>query len=172
MVFGAYGTASADFDLYWQSAAKGALPFDAFVSGKDVGGQSLFFRRAQYQGGNHPGKIRPSFTGRTIPYGGKEVSESNYEVLTAGWIGAANGVIPPGTFPWGKDRNSDLLFACRALYQGGLYPGKIQSSLGGCSIGIGSNEVVVKSYRILVCRCRSAVGACSNLLLSIIDDFA
>jgi hypothetical protein len=141
----------------WVDATTGNIP-----GGED--GKSLYVCRAFYQGGIHPGKIQNEFGGCNIGYGGKEVRVPSYAVLTARWVGAANGNIPPGAFAGGEEGGQSL-FVCRATYQGGIHPGKIRDGFGGCNIGYGGREVTVASYQALV----GVAGPSSTLWMEAAD---
>lgn len=65
----------------WVAAKDGQIPKGAVVAGREADGTPLYVARAEYACGLHPGKVRPEFGAANIPYGGKEVKVSNYEVL-------------------------------------------------------------------------------------------
>jgi len=68
----------------WVAAKGGAIPPGAVPAGFEGpadGGETLYVARAHYEGGLHPGKVRPAFGAANIPYGGKEVKVFEYEVL-------------------------------------------------------------------------------------------
>lgn len=65
----------------WEAAENGEIPLGAIVAGREADGSPLYVARAEYAGGLHPGKVRPEFGAANIPYGGKEVKVSCYEVL-------------------------------------------------------------------------------------------
>ena len=67
--------------ISWVSAENGRIPSDAIASGHERNGEPLFICRANYEGGVHIGKIHHAFGACNIPYGGKEVQVSSYEVL-------------------------------------------------------------------------------------------
>lgn len=76
------------YDVYcggghWKAASGGNIPIDAVTCGHEADGTPLYAARASYQGGIHPGKVRPAFGAANIPYGGQEVKVSSYEVLCA-----------------------------------------------------------------------------------------
>jgi hypothetical protein len=68
----------------WVHASGGNIPSDAIEVGYEADGPILYAARAYYQGGLHPGKIEHGFGGANIPWGGKEISVQEYEVLC--WI--------------------------------------------------------------------------------------
>jgi len=70
----------------WQPANGGSIPSGALRTGREaiIGNEvpfSLYTCRAKMNGGTHPGKVRPEFGGCKIPYGGKEHTVYQYEVL-------------------------------------------------------------------------------------------
>lgn len=67
----------------WVSAENGEIPKGAIVAGREDDGTPLYAARAEYECGLHPGKVRPEFGAANIPYGGKEVKVSRYEVLVS-----------------------------------------------------------------------------------------
>ena len=65
----------------WVSASGGAVPAGAIACGYESNGESLYAARSWYAGGLQLGKVRPTFKGAKIAYGGSEISVDNYEVL-------------------------------------------------------------------------------------------
>ena len=65
----------------WVQASGGNIPVGAIKAGKEADGKPLYIARAYYEGGLHPGKVRPEFGAANIPWGHKEVKVYNYEVL-------------------------------------------------------------------------------------------
>ena len=65
----------------WVQAQGGQVPANAYVAGYDVGGEELYIALAPYNGGLHPGKVRPAFGAANIGYGGAEVKVYEYQVL-------------------------------------------------------------------------------------------
>ena len=84
-------------------------------------------------GSIQPGKILSNLTGALIPFGGKEVVATDYEVLMdAGiWIRTSGGVIPDAAIVCGRESSGEPLFVARASFGGGLQLGKASFSLGG-----------------------------------------
>lgn len=71
---------------------------------------------------------------------------ASYEVLTTIWQYASNGTIPPGAYPTGGTKYS----TCRAFYDGGKVPGRVEQGTKGCSIGFNGREVIVPGYEVLM----------------------
>ncbi|KAJ2550472.1 hypothetical protein EV175_004055 [Coemansia sp. RSA 1933] len=67
------------------------------------------------------------------------------------WVSASNGHIPPNAVQGGIENDGTPLFVARAIYKGGLHPGKAGQHLenGGCNIGFGHKEVAVSEYQVL-----------------------
>lgn len=65
----------------WQKEKNGRVPAGAFPGGVTRSGETLYIGRAEHQRSITVGKIHPSHGCLYIPYGGKEVSLKDYEVL-------------------------------------------------------------------------------------------
>jgi hypothetical protein len=138
----------------WKSSTNDNIPLDAIVGGGEEG-VPLYICRATYNGGTHPGKVRPGFGGCKIGWGGQEITVPSFEVLVPRWAAAANDNIPSGAPEVGSEAagqgelSGAPLVGCHAFYQNGTHPGKVRSGLGGCKIGWGGKEITVPSYEVL-----------------------
>ncbi|KAJ2742966.1 hypothetical protein GGI20_004099 [Coemansia sp. BCRC 34301] len=67
------------------------------------------------------------------------------------WVTASDGHIPPNPVQGGIESNGTPLFIARAMYKGGMHPGKAGQHLegGGCLIGYGHKEVGLSEYQVL-----------------------
>ncbi|KAJ2157825.1 hypothetical protein GGF46_004218 [Coemansia sp. RSA 552] len=67
------------------------------------------------------------------------------------WVNATNGSIPDNAVQGGLEKNGSPLFVARAMYKGGLHPGKAAPHIqdGGCSIGWGHKEINLAEYQVL-----------------------
>ncbi|KAJ2487371.1 hypothetical protein IWW37_005267 [Coemansia sp. RSA 2050] len=67
------------------------------------------------------------------------------------WVSASDGFIPDRAVQGGVEKDGAPLFVARAMYKGGLHPGKAGRHIenGGCAIGFGHKEVNVKEYQVL-----------------------
>ncbi len=65
----------------WAPASDGNIPEGAIKAGNEENGTPLYIARAYLNGGLHPGKVRPAFKAAHIPWGGREIKVSDYEVL-------------------------------------------------------------------------------------------
>lgn len=141
----------------WILATEGTAPPGAFVAGKeaDPKGEDIYICRAQFHSGVHPGKLRPTFGGCNIGWGGEEHTVSSYQVLVGDnfkWVSARNGNIANGAVHGGEEHppGKEELFICRANYKNGIHPGKIRPAFRGCDIGWGGKEVTIGEYEVLV----------------------
>lgn len=66
--------------VQWQAASNGRVPAGALEGGFE-GADIFYICRARYRGGLHPGKLAPRFGGCNIPFGGREITVRQYEVL-------------------------------------------------------------------------------------------
>ena len=140
----------------WVLASDGQIPQGAVVGGQEgpPGRENLYVCRALFSNGVHPGKVRLSFHGCNIGWGGKEYTISSYQVLVGNvrWAPASGGQIPQGAIPAGKEQqpgNEDL-FVCRAQFKNGVHPGKIRPAFHGCNIAWGGEERTISNYEVLV----------------------
>ena len=143
---------------YWVNANAGTIPSGALAAGKEhpPGKQTLYVCQAKFNGGVHPGKVRPAFGGCNIGWGGGEHAVRDYKVLLNKpgfiWIPASNGHIPKSAVKGGVEHppGKQALFVCRANFNGGIHPGKVRPAFGACNIGWGGKEHAVKNYEVLV----------------------
>jgi hypothetical protein len=75
-------------------------------------------------------------------------------VASSSWTSASGGELPFASIVGGHvitDANpfGENLYVCRAGYGGGVHPGKLLPSMGGCIIGWGGAEILVSSYEVL-----------------------
>jgi|GEM_PF-2689818 len=139
--------------VQWVSDSYGGIPYGAVVCGNEADGTPLYLARAYYNGGLHPGKVRPEFGSANIGYGDDEVKVNPYEVYCGGgtWVAASGGAVPAGAVVCGYDTNGEPLYAARAYYAGGLQIGKVRPEFGGADITYGGYEYTVNSYEVLCC---------------------
>lgn len=67
--------------LDWVPAADGVIPSGAVLAGNTSAGEGLFVGRANYEGSWVIGKVQRSHQVLYVPFGGKEVAISDYELL-------------------------------------------------------------------------------------------
>lgn len=72
--------------------------------------------------------------------------------VTVQWVKASGGFVPSNAFKGGMEHppGKQILYICRAPFNGGTHPGKIRAGFGGCNIGWGGREHVVNNYEVLV----------------------
>jgi hypothetical protein len=141
----------------WAAACHGQIPHGAIAQGYEASGEPLWIARAALSAkgrhaGTHPGKVRPAFNGANIPYGGKEIQASCYEVWVgpARWVAAAGGRIPQGAVVAGQEADGQYLYVARGVIQGGVHIGKVRPGFGAANIPYGGKERKVKTYEVLV----------------------
>ncbi|MBD1908675.1 DUF3421 domain-containing protein [Funiculus sociatus GB2-A5] len=138
----------------WVAASNGQVPPGAVVGGKE-NGSSLYICRTEYKNGVHPGKVVSNNC--NFGWGGQEILQPNYEVLTAprsvkiNWIAASNGQVPAGFIVAGYEGGQSLIL-CRAAYKGGVHPGKVVAN--NCNFGWGGKEILSPNYQVAVLRDR------------------
>ncbi|KAJ2548329.1 hypothetical protein EV175_004868 [Coemansia sp. RSA 1933] len=103
--------------------------------GPSPGGHQGGFSPTAGPGGNHGQNMR-----------GNANSSRGFQ-----WTTARNNQIPPNAVQGGVEKDGKPLFVARALYKGGLHPGKAAEHIqgGGCSIGYGHKEVNLNEYQVL-----------------------
>jgi hypothetical protein len=102
--------------MSWQSASGGTVPANAVVDGYDtpppgeIYGPSLYPCRGSIAGSLQLGKIRPGFGGCVIPYSGRELTLTTYQVLVnetpampLATVSASNGFVPQDAIRAGTD---------------------------------------------------------------------
>ena len=134
----------------WVPAPRGGLPMGVVEAGRERNGEAVYVCRSRLRDGVHLGKL----VGRVcyIGWGGREMAERRYEVLTfrgsggSQWVSASRGI--PRHAVRGGHEPAGELYVCRAHYRDGLHLGK---ALGPtCYIAWGDREVPVKKFEVLV----------------------
>lgn len=69
-------------DVKWKKEKNGKIPKGAYPGGRTSSGEALYIGRGEHNKSLTVGKIHQSHGCLYIPYGGKEVSLKDYEVLT------------------------------------------------------------------------------------------
>lgn len=70
-------------DAVWVPVSGNNIPPNAVPAGETEDGEPLFVGRVNHEGTLTIGKVQPSHGTLYIPYGGQEVSFTDYEVLTS-----------------------------------------------------------------------------------------
>ncbi len=161
--YGGHEIPVRDYEVYagsgrWVPASGGDCPPGALRGGREDDGTPLFVARGPYQGSLTPGKLNRQFRNALIPYGGREVSLPDYEVLVADggsapdwnrdWARAADGEVPRGAFRAGREADGTPLYVIRARYAGGFCPGKVNPAHGTGYISYGGKEILVEDYEV------------------------
>ena len=155
-------------DQNWFPDYYGGKPWAAISGGVDTNGLVLYFCRAYLASksgysGYQPGKMNANLGACNYPYGGKELTDTNYEVLVPHWESASGGQPAGSPYPAGTDSDGTPLYFCRAMYNGGLHPGKLKPGVG-CYIPWGGNEILLNYYDVfqndLPVTTRITISAC------------
>jgi hypothetical protein len=137
----------------WIKAQGGQTPPNAIAAGKNRNGQPLYVCRAQYEGGIYPGTLADTSRYCSISCDGKEVSLSNYEILSGNsysWVPVYNGEIPFDALPAGNEREGNPLYICRGEANSEWRSGKIRQTYGGCIVPYAGKELTAPWYEVLV----------------------
>lgn len=147
----------------WQRGADGVVPPHSLGAGERVqpGLQGQFDSvalhpcRTRYRNSLQLGEVAQGDAGCSFGFGGRQVTESSYEVLwRAPWLTWTAGIaqqIPVGAVNGGTE-GGEPFYVCRAADATGLHPGKIKSNSKGCSIASHGSELVSEQFSILVPR--------------------
>jgi hypothetical protein len=133
----------------WVAFPGGALPRDTVHV--DAAATSAAVCRANYQGGQHPGRV--SGSNCNIGYGGREWGIGGGEALVAkadkiAWT-PFSGQMPPQAVVGGVEHGQGLA-VCRARYQNAYLAGKVVA--GNCNVGYGGKELTLRPFDVLVFR--------------------
>ncbi|XP_075992760.1 natterin-4-like [Anticarsia gemmatalis] len=135
----------------WVYASNGTVPGGAVLGGVDVDGKEVYVARAEHAGATVPGKLVPSHGHAYIPWGGEEISKTEYQVLVDGphrWVSSSGSNIPSEAIPGGRD-GDETVYVGRAQIQGSLTVGKVHPSHGCCYVPYGGKEHRFTEYEIL-----------------------
>jgi len=93
--------------LVWVTCTKGGYPDNAFHTGAQEGGRSLFVVRANHKNIKTPGKLVQGFDHAHVSWGGKEHAKKEYQVLcnhqNLTWLPGHGRNIPPNAIPLGTE---------------------------------------------------------------------
>jgi hypothetical protein len=121
--------------------------WDAIVGGTDSDGAPLQVCRANYAGGQHPGKTRKGWYSCDIGYGGQELWVSSYETLQPNWEWGTldnAGADPFGYEPTSGGDTQDLWVCKAGAADGSLQVGKAIDN-SGCHVPYGGAEIVIST---------------------------
>ncbi|CAG9581151.1 unnamed protein product [Danaus chrysippus] len=139
--------------MSWKNASHGNAPANSLVAGHDVDDEPIYIARAEYEGDLVPGKLVSSHGAAFVPWGGKEITRLNYEVLidsTNNWVKASNGDVPANAVVGGRTIIGEPLYVGRVYYLNTITPGKIQRSEGVCYIPFNGDELHFPEYEVLL----------------------
>ncbi|XP_059053573.1 uncharacterized protein LOC131847893 [Achroia grisella] len=130
--------------------------------------------RAHHERALIPGKLHRTMETANIPYGGRDVSVHNFEVLCAKpsavrWLNSSHGMVPPGAIAAGYTESGEALYVAKANHvksnhgrslfsQIGNHildipirsiPGKVHPSHKCCYISFLGMEISYQSYEVL-----------------------
>ncbi|KAJ3079612.1 hypothetical protein HK102_003665 [Quaeritorhiza haematococci] len=152
-----YNSAAVKPKVAWVLTTGNEVPANAIPGGAEKDGEPLYIARAFIEHGVHIGKIGRHMTNANIPYGGKEVSVSTYEVLVGDqnavrWVDRSGALVTDGLnlVEGGREPNGSPLYIAQAAYKGGVHPGKAGAAFKkGAMIPYGGDEEHVLNYRVL-----------------------
>ncbi|KAI9503744.1 hypothetical protein BX070DRAFT_140733 [Coemansia spiralis] len=133
----------------------GPPPYGQSGPGGGQGGPGAYGGRPPAGGGGPGGFIPPPGNGGGGNGGGYSQQHNMRGNANSSrgfqWVSAAGGFIPPNAVQGGIEVDGKPLFVARAMYKGGLHPGKAAEHIqdGGCSIGYGHKEVNLGEYQVL-----------------------
>ena len=136
----------------WIRVSKNNIPKECEPAGYESDGRPLYIARARYENGVHIGKTRKEFEGALIPFGGREIKVSSFEIYTGPqkWVEAKNGEIPLDAVSAGKEADGNPLFVARADFAEGLHIGKVSPRFGAALIPFDGKENSVQKYEVLI----------------------
>jgi hypothetical protein len=149
--------------LTWQTGAEGSIPKGSLDAGHRVqpgllsqfGLSALHPCRTMYQESLQVGEVARGDIGCSFGFGGRQVTETKYQVLWgAPWMTWVTGIphqVPSDALVGGVEGGENF-YICRAVDRHGLHPGKIKSSSAGCSIASDGREIVSPQFSLLVPR--------------------
>ena len=137
--------------LVWVSASNGQVPPNSVSAGSDFYGAPLYVARILLPSGFTPGKLSPSNGGAYASYGGLEIFQSTYEVLTnpsnraLKWL-SLSASPPDGGLVGGTDIVAGSLYVARVRRPDGMIvPGKAVFRYGLCYSPYGGREEAYSS---------------------------
>lgn len=136
----------------WSAGQKGTLPQNALLAGSHSENQPLYIVRANYAKGVHIGKIGRNWQSALIPYGGREIAVSEYEVFTGKglWVNVSNGTLPANAIEGGREADGKKLYIARSRMPNGLHIGKTRADWNFAAIPYGGKEVLMPQYEVLI----------------------
>uniref|UniRef100_A0A336ML91 CSON003397 protein n=1 Tax=Culicoides sonorensis TaxID=179676 RepID=A0A336ML91_CULSO len=115
----------------WRSCIGTNVPANAVQGGHDVDEEPLYIGRVKHEGAITPGKVNADHGLCYVPFGGKEYSRNEYEVLCGvkgSWIPCTQDNIPKNTFIGGKTETGETLYIGRVKHENTITLGKVKPS--------------------------------------------
>ncbi|XP_026732213.1 uncharacterized protein LOC113496989 [Trichoplusia ni] len=138
--------------LCWQPLDNGKLPHDAMVGGFE--NELTYIARSHHNNSLCPGKYVPSMGVAFVPWGHREHSKEEFEILcgfNAKWVKTKCNHIPTNAFIGGySEVQNEPLYIGRAMYDGKLLIGKVHVRYDLCYLPYHGREVEISTYEILV----------------------
>jgi hypothetical protein len=131
----------------------GAWGSRAFQVGRDTNGNPLYLCHGDIQSSTQPGKTWPNYNKCNVPFAGREVLLSNFQVYHGhprGHWQRSGDYLPHAAMVVGHDVNGNTLYLCRAHYDGSVQPGKTWRGYGRCNIPYGGREIIMNDYEVYV----------------------
>jgi hypothetical protein len=138
------------------------IPPDAVAGGQEADGSRLLIIRAPQGQALVPGKYSEKFNKAYVPWGGKEVEVSRFEMLVADAqpVGYAPGMWVPAdvtnnasaAFPSGTSPDGTPSYLIRSPFRGGLVPGKYNPKAKKAYVPWGGLENSVTTFELYVGR--------------------
>ncbi|KXJ23188.1 uncharacterized protein LOC110251051 [Exaiptasia diaphana] len=144
-------------NLLWKKASNGGLPDYPVAGGSDYPGEVLYVARIRLGSDQTPGKMDVSNRKAHASWGGREHSDTQYEILTnPGWRShlewqASGGYQAPANAVLGGYDNGRPVYVARVRYPDGhMIPGKAAFFYGKAYVGYGGKEYESTKFDVLV----------------------
>lgn len=140
-------------DLHWvKMTINDHLPQDAMIGGFES--EPLYIARANHNNSLCPGKFQPFRKKVYVPWGHREHSKEEFEVLCgfdAHWVSTRSNYIPENAVIAGySEVRQEPLYVGRAMHDGYLLIGKVHTLYSTCYLPYKGHEIQVATYEILV----------------------
>lgn len=125
------------------------------MSGYTVDGEPLYIGRAPFKKSLTPGKVQQTHGCLYLPFGGKERSITEYDVLVAPkpkavWIPwGTSASLPEGAIMAGIDIDGTGIYIGKAAHEGDLLPAKVIPEREVAYVSYGGEEVAVNEFDVL-----------------------
>jgi hypothetical protein len=140
----------------WAARGAGVLANQAPPAiGHAADGTAQYFCRGNYNGSLVPGHMGEGDAGCHVGWGNQEIVLASYQILSNASLpmqarGSFPGLMQKDAIVAGTEADGTPLYLCLGVWNGGLYPGKMQSGWGACDIGGGGTEQWATTYQVVV----------------------